>query len=103
MVACGEVAGKPIVDNCIAGYNSSVFAYGQTGSGKTYTMLGSLAEDNSSEASRLEDAGRGLIPRVFEQLFAAIKEVRTKPWDISLVCLSEVEDFSDVEASTLTS
>ena len=36
------MAGEPIVDSCLAGYNSSIFAYGQTGSGKTHTMLGSL-------------------------------------------------------------
>lgn len=35
-------AGKPIVDNCMGGYNSSIFAYGQTGAGKTYTMQGPL-------------------------------------------------------------
>ena len=35
--------GAPVVDNCLSGYNSSVFAYGQTGSGKTYTMTGRVA------------------------------------------------------------
>ena len=30
--------GKPIVDSCIQGYNSTIFAYGQTGSGKTFTI-----------------------------------------------------------------
>lgn len=38
------VVGKPIVDNCLTGYNSCIFAYGQTGSGKTHTMLGYLQE-----------------------------------------------------------
>lgn len=33
-----ELVGKPIVDSCIAGYNSSCFTYGQTGSGKTYSF-----------------------------------------------------------------
>ncbi len=41
MSACAAV-GKPIVENCLNGYNSSILAYGQTGSGKTYTMLGKL-------------------------------------------------------------
>lgn len=36
------VVGRPIVENCLNGYNSSVLAYGQTGSGKTYTMLGQI-------------------------------------------------------------
>jgi Kinesin motor domain len=45
------VVGRPIVENCLAGYNSSVFAYGQTGSGKTYTMLGAIPSgpDNISD------------------------------------------------------
>lgn len=32
---------KPIVDDCINGFNGSVMAYGQTSSGKTHVMLGS--------------------------------------------------------------
>lgn len=39
------VVGRPIVDNCLRGYNSSVLAYGQTGSGKTHTMLGAVPMD----------------------------------------------------------
>lgn len=58
------VAGQPIVEHCIAGYNSSIFAYGQTGAGKTYTMQGSLHEVDE----------RGLSPRVFEWLFRRIAE-----------------------------
>lgn len=38
------VAGMPIVEHCLAGYNSSIFAYGQTGAGKTHTMQGSLTD-----------------------------------------------------------
>ena len=38
------VAGQPIVENCLAGYNSCIFAYGHTGSGKTFTMLGPQTE-----------------------------------------------------------
>jgi hypothetical protein len=36
------VVGRPIVENCLNGFNSSVLAYGQTGSGKTFTMLGQV-------------------------------------------------------------
>lgn len=32
-----------MVDNCLAGYHSTIFAYGQTGAGKTHTISGSLA------------------------------------------------------------
>ncbi|CAA6653923.1 unnamed protein product [Spirodela intermedia] len=58
-----NVVGLPMVENCMSGYNSCMFAYGQTGSGKTYTMLGdNLCDD------------RGMTPRIFEYLFARIKE-----------------------------
>lgn len=36
--------GKPIVDSCLQGYNSTLFAYGQTGSGKTFTIQGNNSE-----------------------------------------------------------
>lgn len=36
------VVGRPTVENCLSGFNSSIFAYGQTGSGKTHTMIGEL-------------------------------------------------------------
>jgi len=43
---CAAVAGHPIVENFLAGYNSSIFAYGQTGAGKTYTMIGQLGRSD---------------------------------------------------------
>ncbi|XP_057752775.1 kinesin-like protein KIN-12B [Arachis stenosperma] len=76
-----ELVGAPLVENCLAGFNSSVFAYGQTGSGKTYTIWGppnSLSEDN------LTNDQRGLTPRVFERLFARIDEEQTKHSDQQL-------------------
>ncbi len=42
--AITAVAGLVAVDNCLAGYNSSIFAYGQTGSGKTFTVIGDLQD-----------------------------------------------------------
>ncbi|KAG0602290.1 hypothetical protein M758_10G004500 [Ceratodon purpureus] len=66
-VSQGEVfrmAGLPMVDNCVAGYNSCMFAYGQTGSGKTHTMLGDVGDIEN----------RGMTPRVFEYLFARIRK-----------------------------
>ena len=43
-ILAAAVAGLPIVENCIAGYNSSIFVYGQTGAGKTHTMQGCLTD-----------------------------------------------------------
>ncbi|KAL8172233.1 hypothetical protein V2J09_024037 [Rumex salicifolius] len=67
-----QLVGAPLVENCLAGFNSSVFAYGQTGSGKTYTMWGPanalLAESPLSDH-------QGLTPRVLERLFARMDEM----------------------------
>ncbi|KAH7375769.1 kinesin heavy chain [Plectosphaerella cucumerina] len=54
---------RPTVDDILNGYNGTVFAYGQTGAGKSYTMMGSSIDD---------DDGRGVIPRIVEQIFASI-------------------------------
>jgi kinesin family protein 15 len=47
--------GAPVVDNCLSGYNSSIFAYGQTGAGKTFTMTGRLG--GGSEPAAQEQVG----------------------------------------------
>jgi len=54
---------RPTVDDILNGYNGTVFAYGQTGAGKSYTMMGTSIDD---------DDGRGVIPRIVEQIFASI-------------------------------
>ncbi|MQL90771.1 hypothetical protein Taro_023374 [Colocasia esculenta] len=76
-----QLVGLPLVENCLAGFNSSIFAYGQTGSGKTYTMWG------PAHAS-LEDGSLGteigLTPRVFERLFSRIHEEEEKHSDKQL-------------------
>lgn len=51
------------VDDILNGYNGTVFAYGQTGAGKSYTMMGSNIDD---------EAGKGIIPRIVEQIFESI-------------------------------
>ncbi|KAL1219322.1 Kinesin-like protein KIN-12B [Cardamine amara subsp. amara] len=70
-----QLVGAPLVENCLAGFNSSVFAYGQTGSGKTYTMWGPA---NGLLEEHLSGDQRGLTPRVFELLFARISEEQAK-------------------------
>ncbi|KAI4369777.1 hypothetical protein MLD38_018182 [Melastoma candidum] len=70
-VAIFDLVGAPLVENCIAGFNSSIFAYGQTGSGKTYTMWGpmqALLEDRFSSQ-------QGLTPRIVELIFSRINEI----------------------------
>ncbi|ESQ56240.1 hypothetical protein EUTSA_v10024229mg [Eutrema salsugineum] len=70
-----QLVGATLVENCLSGFNSSVFAYGQTGSGKTYTMWGPA---NGLLKEHLSGDQRGLTPRVFERLFARIKEEQVK-------------------------
>ncbi|KAG0556184.1 hypothetical protein KC19_11G032900 [Ceratodon purpureus] len=79
-----NVAGLPMVENCMAGYNSCMFAYGQTGSGKTHTMLGDIEHlgDRPSE-------NRGMTPRVFEYLFSKIKLEEEQRKDESLKFLTK--------------
>ncbi|KAG4401136.1 hypothetical protein AAZX31_07G192900 [Glycine max] len=63
-----RLAGLPMVENCLSGYNSCMFAYGQTGSGKTYTMLGDI-----EDLDVMPSPHRGMTPRIFEFLFARIQ------------------------------
>ncbi|XP_060180872.1 kinesin-like protein KIN-12B isoform X1 [Lycium barbarum] len=77
-----QLVGAPLVENCLAGFSSSVFAYGQTGSGKTYTLWGpanALLEEN------LRSDQQGLTPRVFHRLFERIGEEQIKHSDKQLV------------------
>ncbi|KAI3804977.1 hypothetical protein L1987_26916 [Smallanthus sonchifolius] len=62
-----RMAGLPMVENCLLGYNSCIFAYGQTGSGKTHTMLGEI-----NELEVKPSPYRGMTPRMFQFLFARI-------------------------------
>lgn len=64
-----RVAGAPMVENCMRGFNSCMFAYGQTGSGKTYTMLGDIHDLGYRPSPQ-----RGMAPRVFEYLFSRIQQ-----------------------------
>ncbi|AQK61437.1 kinesin-like protein KIN-12G [Zea mays] len=64
-----KVAGVPMVENCIAGYNSCMFAYGQAGSGKTHTMLGDI-----ENVTPRNSVNCGMAPRVFDHLFARIQK-----------------------------
>lgn len=61
---------RPTVDDILNGYNGTVFAYGQTGAGKSYTMMGTDMED---------EEGRGVIPRIVQQIFA---NIQTSPFTI---------------------
>ncbi|KAG6785287.1 hypothetical protein POTOM_011017 [Populus tomentosa] len=76
-----QLVGAPLVENCLAGFNSSVFAYGQTGSGKTFTMWGPA---NALSSENLSGDQQGLTPRVFQRLFDRINEEQIKHTDKQL-------------------
>ncbi|KAJ8750087.1 hypothetical protein K2173_014002 [Erythroxylum novogranatense] len=74
-----KVAGVPMVENCVGGYNSCMFAYGQTGSGKTHTMLGDI-----ESGTRRHSVNCGMTPRVFEYLFSRIQKEKEARKDENL-------------------
>lgn len=60
-----KILGRPIVDYCIQGYNSTIFAYGQTGSGKTHTIQGQNSQDDLKNICQSDSKNdqRGILPR----------------------------------------
>ncbi|KJE89435.1 Kif15-b protein, partial [Capsaspora owczarzaki ATCC 30864] len=90
--------GKVIVDNCIQGYNGTIFAYGQSGSGKTHTMLGPHdAKKESQQDGKTEmHTLRGLIPRTFEYLFAQLNNEKLRNHKVETTCkLSFFEIYNE--------
>ncbi|CAI7850330.1 unnamed protein product [Closterium sp. NIES-53] len=78
-----ELAGWPMVENCVVGYNSTLFTYGQTGSGKTYTMFGA---DVDSKADVEVSTKWGVIPCVFQLLFSPIGQKGGTSLEFSCTC-----------------
>eukprot|EP00756_Hemistasia_phaeocysticola_P009609 Hpha_TRINITY_DN14925_c0_g9::TRINITY_DN14925_c0_g9_i1::g.145004::m.145004/K10396/KIF5; kinesin family member 5 len=81
--------GRPTVDNILKGYNATVLAYGQTGSGKTHSMMGPGGGDPAClEPSHERYGERGLMPRIAEELFAALGKLDTKEveWSVTVQC-----------------
>ena len=70
-----EDLGKPIVHQALDGYNGTLFAYGQTGSGKTFSMMGVSGDEEN----------KGVIPRLNEQLFKEIDDMKEAARKGSLV------------------
>jgi kinesin family protein 11 len=54
---------RPIVDECLEGFNCTIFAYGQTGTGKTHTMEGNIHSE--------EDAG--IVPRSVKAILESLE------------------------------
>jgi kinesin family protein 11 len=84
---------RPIVDECLEGFNCTIFAYGQTGTGKTHTMEGNIHSE--------EDAG--IVPRsvkaILENLESSGSEFTIR---VSFLELCKLR-FTDALYSTLLS
>jgi len=59
-----EIAGKPLVESVLEGFNGTILTYGQTSSGKTFTMQGDLDSENF----------KGIIPRMVDTVFEKIEQ-----------------------------
>ena len=74
-----ESVGDVALNSLRQGYNSTILAYGQTGSGKTFSMEGAKDKDTGQYTHP------GLIPRLFEQVFARFKEdASIKSFEVSI-------------------
>jgi kinesin family protein 5 len=63
-----QIAGKPVIESVLEGFNGTILAYGQTSSGKTYTMQGIINDEKSM----------GIIPRMVKTLFDTINDSSDK-------------------------
>ncbi|KAG0210540.1 Kinesin-like protein kif15, partial [Mortierella sp. NVP41] len=85
-------SGKTIVEQCVKGYNGTIFAYGQTGSGKTYTMQGP-----SNMTSVGKHGERGIIPRCLEYLFELIAKEEQMVSSVKYLCkASYIEIYNEM-------
>jgi len=71
---CYDQMGKPLVQALLDGYNSCLFCYGQTGTGKTATIMG------------YPGLGKGLLPRMLEDLMEAADEMRGEGCTVKVQC-----------------
>ena len=60
---------KPMIDNLIEGYNSTILAYGITGTGKTHTIFGDYNNENTE---------KGIVINAINYLFEQINFLKQK-------------------------
>jgi kinesin family protein 11 len=56
---------RPVLEECLCGFNCTMFAYGQTGTGKTHTMEGDITNPDDA----------GIIPRCAEAIFEKLNKM----------------------------
>ncbi|KAK1418537.1 hypothetical protein QVD17_27682 [Tagetes erecta] len=94
-----EFLARPIVRDALKAINGTIITYGQTGAGKTYTMEGAnILETDSNK--------KGLLPRVVDELFEAIKLCgETSAYKIKLsmveIYMERVRDLFDLSKDNI--
>ncbi|KAK3031599.1 hypothetical protein RJ639_035605, partial [Escallonia herrerae] len=94
-----EFIALPIVRDAVNGINGTIITYGQTGAGKTYSMEGpSIVERDEQK--------KGLLPRVVDGLFDAIKlfdEANNYTIKLSMVeiYMEKVRDLFDLSKDNI--
>eukprot|EP00927_Polykrikos_kofoidii_P021460 TRINITY_DN20285_c1_g1_i1.p1 TRINITY_DN20285_c1_g1~~TRINITY_DN20285_c1_g1_i1.p1 ORF type:complete len:812 (+),score=165.11 TRINITY_DN20285_c1_g1_i1:205-2640(+) len=79
------LVGRPVLRECLLGFNGTVFAYGQTGSGKTHSLLhvGSGGDD------------AGIMPRMMSELFDAISRDETSNYEVDAAAMQVYNEAVD--------
>lgn len=63
-------AAGALVEQCLKGYNATVFAYGQTGSGKTHSIFGDFEAGSPNN---------GIVPNAIDHIFHYIHDQHSQP------------------------
>jgi len=77
--------GRPVLHECLKGFNGTIFAYGQTGSGKTHSLL------NTGQSGH--DAG--LLPRLTAELFAYIAQDAAHDYRVEVAAMQVYNEQVD--------
>jgi len=64
---------RPILNDVMQGFESTIFAYGQTGTGKTHTMEGDISSDNL----------HGVIPRSAQSIFETLSQPQYESYTVT--------------------
>ena len=76
---------QPLVDECLKGFNVTIFAFGMTGSGKTHTISGEFSHEDDL----------GILPRAVNRVFKSLMQTSSNSESVSMVCLTYVELYNN--------
>lgn len=81
---------RPVVNQTLDGFNTTIFAYGQTGTGKTHTMEGVVDDPELC----------GMIPRATKSIFESLAELESAEYTVKVSFLElyneELQDLLSV-------